>query len=64
VNVEETANEKKESDTKMAPTRYCPQCNEPMYADVETYLPAGTEVVYVCRTPKCGGFSEKVFVDD
>jgi len=48
----------------MAPTRHCPQCNQVMYADSENYLPAGTEVVYVCRTPACAGFSEKVFVDN
>jgi hypothetical protein len=37
----------------MAPTEYCPSCGEAMYADQERYLPAGTEVVYVCRNTTC-----------
>jgi hypothetical protein len=40
----------------MAPTEYCPTCGIVMYADEEKYYPAGTEVVYVCRNPKCPTF--------
>jgi hypothetical protein len=39
----------------MAPTQYCPSCQEVMYAE-EKYYPAGTEVVYVCRNRRCPTF--------
>jgi DNA-directed RNA polymerase subunit M/transcription elongation factor TFIIS len=48
----------------MAPTEYCPECGQVLYADEETYKPMGTDVVYVCRNGGCEsvkrGFPYKV----
>jgi DNA-directed RNA polymerase subunit M/transcription elongation factor TFIIS len=44
----------------MAKGKKCPECEHYMYAKSEKDYPAGTEVVYVCRS--CG-FEERVFED-
>lgn len=52
----------------MAPTKYCPECRKPMYAQDERHEPKGTTVVYVCRNGDCASakrgypYKEKAFV--
>jgi hypothetical protein len=45
----------------MAKGKKCPQCDFYMFAKTQKDYPAGTEIVYVCRS--CG-FEEKVFEDN
>ena len=44
----------------MAKGKVCPMCGAYMYAESEKPAPAGTYVIYVCRSSSCG-FKERVF---
>lgn len=46
----------------MAQGKKCPYCGTYMYAQSEDEKPAGSYVVYVCRSGKCD-HTEKVFED-
>lgn len=47
----------------MARGKSCPYCGASMYAESETDLPAGTEVIYSCPNKDCK-HREKIFEDN
>ena len=47
----------------MAKGKVCPMCGAYMYAESEKPAPAGTYVIYVCRSSSCG-FKENVFEEN
>lgn len=47
----------------MAKGKFCPYCGNPMEVHKEKPYPAGTEVIYICKSEKCQEFKIKIFED-